>query len=117
MTRILLLTLALAGCSSATSVDRTTPHERAEPAAEAMTDTTPTTAAQPAARAEGYLCAHDRCPAVPPYCPDGQIPSVHGEGGCYGDCVPIVECACDADDDCPAHLGATCGPSGLCQVS
>ena len=125
-----LLALCLAtACSSGRSGHRDTLHDpEAAPASEPRSqeeaastpeptapDPTPSEA-PPAPRAEGYLCAHDRCPAVPPACPVGQIPSVHGEGGCYGPCVPYDECACDDADDCALIRGSTCGPSGLCII-
>lgn len=55
------------------------------------------------------------CKRVAPVCPDMQVPSV--EGSCYGPCVPIDDCVCQAPEDCPdadvytCHRSqARCGP-------
>jgi hypothetical protein len=55
------------------------------------------------------------CKRVAPVCPDMQVPSV--EGTCYGPCVPIDDCVCQAPEDCPdadvytCHRSqARCGP-------
>lgn len=48
----------------------------------------------------GAVCtAPVLCDALPPMCPDGQVPSIMG--GCWGPCVPITSCYCDARTECP----------------
>jgi hypothetical protein len=56
-----------------------------------------------------------RCRRLPPECPFGQVPAI--EGTCYGDCVPVEQCACREAAACPqpeeytCHLSAGhCGP-------
>jgi hypothetical protein len=55
------------------------------------------------------------CRAAPPACPDGQVPSV--SGSCYGPCIPVESCTCNAPEACPnsdkytCHMSAGhCGP-------
>jgi len=53
------------------------------------------------------------CRRAPPVCPEGQVPSV--EGTCYGPCVPIGDCLCQAPEDCPNADEYTCHRSpGRC---
>lgn len=46
------------------------------------------------------------CDALPPTCAMGEAPRV--VGGCWGECVPISECACARADDCPMPETYTC---------
>jgi len=64
-----------------------------------------------------YDCVLDNlsCLVAFPVCEEGQVPTA--DGACFGPCVPIEECACDSQDDCPmpekyaCHLSAGhCGP-------
>lgn len=55
------------------------------------------------------------CFIAPPACGDGKVPSI--DGMCFGPCVPIEQCACEAAEQCPeperytCHLSAgRCGP-------
>lgn len=54
------------------------------------------------------------CDRVPPTCLRSQVPSV--VAGCWGPCVPVMECACETFDDCPDIRGVseTCYRSGVC---
>jgi hypothetical protein len=55
------------------------------------------------------------CRALPPTCSAGHVPSVIDH--CWGPCVPVTECACDAAEPssaaCPLP-GVMCGPAGTC---
>jgi len=46
------------------------------------------------------------CKRATPKCAAGQVPSV--EGSCYGDCVPVEQCACDSAEACPQPDMYTC---------
>jgi len=46
------------------------------------------------------------CKRATPKCPEGTVPSV--VGSCYGDCVPIEQCACTEADACPLRDFYTC---------
>lgn len=52
------------------------------------------------------------CPALPPDCPTGQVPSV--EGGCWGECVDIGACTCETSEECADPLIYVCYRSGRC---
>lgn len=53
------------------------------------------------------------CRALPPECPEWQVPRV--EGSCWAGCVPIDACACAGPDDCPMRDIYTCHNSaGRC---
>ena len=67
-----------------------------------------------AGSSKGVSCSPQMilCRRAPPVCPDGQVPSV--EGTCYGPCVPIGDCICQAPGDCPNANDYTCRPQGRC---
>jgi hypothetical protein len=46
------------------------------------------------------------CKRAAPACPEGQVPSV--EDQCYGACVDIESCPCDAPEACPLPEKYTC---------
>jgi hypothetical protein len=46
------------------------------------------------------------CKRGTPKCAGGSVPSV--VGSCYGDCVPVEQCACDSADACPLRDSYTC---------
>ena len=46
------------------------------------------------------------CKKGTPKCKEGSVPSV--VGSCYGDCVPVEQCACDSADACPQRDFYTC---------
>jgi hypothetical protein len=46
------------------------------------------------------------CDGPTPDCPDGEVPTV--DGGCYGPCVAIEQCACAGPEDCPEPNQYTC---------
>jgi hypothetical protein len=46
------------------------------------------------------------CKRSTPKCPAGSVPSVLG--ACYGDCVPVEQCACDVAAACPQPDVYTC---------
>lgn len=55
------------------------------------------------------------CKRAPPKCAGGDVPAVVDT--CYGDCVPVEQCACHAAAECPmpeqyaCHMSAAhCGP-------
>jgi hypothetical protein len=53
------------------------------------------------------------CRRAPPVCAEGQVPSV--DGTCYGPCVPVGDCVCQAPEDCPNGDEYTCHRSpGRC---
>ena len=53
------------------------------------------------------------CRVAPPTCPQMQVPSI--DGSCYGPCVPIDTCVCQAAEDCPDANEYTCHRSqGRC---
>jgi hypothetical protein len=65
----------------------------------------------------GHDCVLDgvACLVAFPVCEEGQVPTANG--ACFGPCVPIEQCACNSQDDCPmpekyaCHLSAGhCGP-------
>lgn len=55
-----------------------------------------------------------RCFAVPPECDEGEVPTV--VDGCWGECIPAMECQCETFDDCPALTGYSevCYSAGHC---
>ena len=46
------------------------------------------------------------CKRATPKCAGGSVPSV--VGACYGDCVPVEQCACDVAAACPQPDSYTC---------
>jgi len=52
------------------------------------------------------------CKRAAPVCAAGQVPSV--DGTCYGDCVKVDECACNAADQCPQPEEYTCWAKQHC---
>ncbi len=46
------------------------------------------------------------CMMMPPECATGEVPSVVGM--CWGECVPIGDCACEGPEDCPEPGQYTC---------
>jgi hypothetical protein len=46
------------------------------------------------------------CKRATPKCAEGSVPSV--VGACYGDCVPVEQCACDVAAACPQPDFYTC---------
>jgi hypothetical protein len=46
------------------------------------------------------------CKRAPPKCAGGQVPSVVDT--CYGDCVPVEQCACKDAPECPQPDSYTC---------
>jgi hypothetical protein len=52
------------------------------------------------------------CKRLAPTCDAGQVPSV--SGSCYGDCVKIERCACDAAEQCPEPNEYTCWSKQHC---
>ena len=53
------------------------------------------------------------CRALPPECPEGEVPAV--EGSCWNGCVSIANCECSDADDCPMREIYTCHNSaGRC---
>jgi len=52
------------------------------------------------------------CKRLAPTCEAGQVPSV--AGSCYGDCVKIERCACNAAEQCPAPDQYTCWAKQHC---
>lgn len=52
------------------------------------------------------------CKRVAPVCDAGQVPRV--EGSCYGDCVKVDTCACNAADQCPQPEEYTCWAKQHC---
>jgi cysteine-rich repeat protein len=51
------------------------------------------------------------CGRPPPRCIPDYYPRV--VDGCWGDCVPLGECTCSTDSECPA---GSCGSSGMCRL-
>lgn len=49
------------------------------------------------------------CRRAPPVCPRFQVPSV--KGNCWGECVPIEQCSCSAENDCPQRDEFVCWKS------
>jgi hypothetical protein len=70
------------------------------------------------ARQTGQVSCDPRevvCKRAPPKCQGWQVPSV--VNGCYGECVPIEQCGCTQENECPqrdqfvCHKSARhCGP-------
>lgn len=52
------------------------------------------------------------CKRATPVCEAGEVPSV--EGTCYGDCVKVDRCACNAADQCPQPEEYTCWAKQHC---
>jgi hypothetical protein len=52
------------------------------------------------------------CKRLAPTCDAGQVPSV--SGSCYGDCVKIERCACNAAEQCPEPNEYTCWSKQHC---
>lgn len=54
------------------------------------------------------------CDRIPPRCVSGTVPSV--VAGCWGACVPIMECTCATFADCPDIRGVSeaCYTRGVC---
>jgi hypothetical protein len=46
------------------------------------------------------------CKRADPTCPEGEVPAI--VAGCFGACVPIDACACDAPEACPDANHYTC---------
>jgi hypothetical protein len=52
------------------------------------------------------------CKIATPQCAAFEVPSV--DGSCWGQCVPIAQCACSAADDCPDQNQYTCWSKQHC---
>ncbi len=52
------------------------------------------------------------CERVAPDCSAGEVPSV--AGSCYGDCVKVERCACNAAEQCPQPDQYTCWAKQHC---
>lgn len=51
------------------------------------------------------------CRRAEPLCPEGQVVAI--VGNCFGDCVPIEQCACSEADACPQPEKYTCHRSAM----
>jgi hypothetical protein len=52
------------------------------------------------------------CKRLAPECDAGEVPRV--EGGCYGECVKIDQCACRSAEQCPQPNEYTCWAKQHC---